>query len=52
MSEPLKLLAETADTVTLRRADLDALLAELEDAEDRIALLEYHLVQATRDAEA
>jgi DNA-binding XRE family transcriptional regulator len=30
----IELLAEDADTVTLRRSDYDALLAELEDARD------------------
>lgn len=39
--QPVRLLAETADTVTLRRADFEALLDELEDAEDRIAVLEF-----------
>ena len=37
--EPISLVEETADTVTLRRADFDALLTELEDAEDRAAML-------------
>lgn len=38
--QPVQPLAETADTVTLRRADFEALLDEMEDAEDRIAVLE------------
>jgi hypothetical protein len=38
--QPVRLVAETADTVTLRRADFETLLDELEDAEDRIAVLE------------
>jgi DNA-binding XRE family transcriptional regulator len=36
---------ETADTVTLRRPDYEALLSELEDAEDRAAVLEHRLAQ-------
>ena len=38
---PIQLLSETADTVTLRRADFDAMLEDLEDAEDRNAVLEH-----------
>jgi transcriptional regulator with XRE-family HTH domain len=34
----IKILAETEDTVTIRRADLARLMAELEDAEDRAAV--------------
>ena len=34
----IKPVAETADTVTLRRADLEALIEAIEDAEDRAAL--------------
>jgi DNA-binding XRE family transcriptional regulator len=34
----IKILAETEDTVTVRRADLARLMAELEDAEDRAAV--------------
>lgn len=37
--EPIRLVGETADTVTLQRADYEALLSELEDAEDRAAVL-------------
>jgi len=39
--EPIRLVEETPDTVTLRRADYEALLDELEDAEDRAALAEH-----------
>ena len=34
-----------ADTVTLRRPDYEALLSELEDAEDRAAVLGHRLAQ-------
>ena len=46
--EPISLVEETADTVTLRRADFYALLTELEDAEDRAAMLELALARAKR----
>lgn len=46
---PIRLIAETSDTVTLLRADFDALLEDLEDAEDRIAALEEHLATARGD---
>ncbi len=46
----IRLLDETADTVTLRRTDFDGLLEELEDAEDRIAALEYRLAVAKGEA--
>src|SRR5580698_8408949 len=36
----IKPLSETAESVTLSRADFDAMLEELEDAEDRMAVLE------------
>ena len=36
----IKPLSETPDSVTLSRADFDAMLEELEDAEDRLAVLE------------
>ena len=42
----IKPLAETADSVTLRRADLDALLVAIEDAEDRAALAEHDRQEA------
>jgi ribosome-binding protein aMBF1 (putative translation factor) len=45
--KPINLVDETTDTVSLRRTDLDALLADLEDAEDRAALLEHALAKAT-----
>jgi DNA-binding XRE family transcriptional regulator len=45
--EPIRAVAETAETVTLRRADYDALVDELEDAEDRIAVLEHRLAKAS-----
>ena len=40
------LLSQTQDSVTLRRADYEALLTELEDAEDRAAVLEHDLAKA------
>ncbi len=45
----IHLINETSDSVTLRRADFDALLDELEDAEDRIAVLEHHFLIAKGD---
>jgi mRNA interferase RelE/StbE len=48
-AQPILLIAETADTVTLRRADFDALLEDLEDAGDRVAVLEEHLAIARGD---
>lgn len=48
-ARPILLIAETADTVTLRRADFDALLEDLEDAGDRVAVLEEHLAIARGD---
>jgi hypothetical protein len=36
----IKPLRETAESVTLSRADFDAMREELEDAEDRMAVLE------------
>jgi hypothetical protein len=36
----IKPLSETPESVTLSRADFDAMLEELEDAEDRLAVLE------------
>jgi DNA-binding XRE family transcriptional regulator len=47
--QPIQLVAETDDTVTLRRGDFLALLEELEDAEDSIALLEHDLAVAKGD---
>lgn len=44
--KPINLVDETTDTVSIRRADFDALLADLEDAEDRAALLEHALAKA------
>ncbi len=41
--QPVQLVSETADTVTLRRADLESLLDDLEDAEDRAAVAEHRL---------
>ena len=43
--EPIRLIGETADTVTLQRADYEVLLSELEDAEDRAAVLEHQLAK-------
>jgi ribosome-binding protein aMBF1 (putative translation factor) len=51
MSEPRESISPvegTTDTVTLRRADFDALLTDLEDAEDRAAMLELALARAKR----
>ena len=48
--EPISLVAETPDTVTLRRTDYEALLSELEDAEDRAAVLEHRLAKAAGTA--
>jgi ribosome-binding protein aMBF1 (putative translation factor) len=47
--QPIHLVAETADTVTLRRSDFEALLDELEDAEDSVALLQRNLEVAKGD---
>jgi DNA-binding XRE family transcriptional regulator len=47
--QPIQLLAETADTVTLRRSDFEALLEELEDAEDSNAVLQHDLEAARGD---
>lgn len=44
--QPIRLLAETPDSVTLRRADFAALIEELEDAEDQIAVLEHQIALA------
>ena len=43
--EPIRLVGETADTVTMQRADYEGLLSELEDAEDRRAVLEHQLAR-------
>jgi predicted transcriptional regulator len=42
-AKPIRVVEETPDTVTLHRSDYEALIDELEDAEDRIALLEHRL---------
>ena len=47
--QPIQLLAEIADTVTLRRSDFEALLEELEDAEDSNAVLQHDLEAARAD---
>ena len=39
------LVDEIADTVTMQRTDFDALLSELEDAEDRAAVLGHRLAR-------
>jgi ribosome-binding protein aMBF1 (putative translation factor) len=44
--KPVSLVEETKDTVTMQRADFDALLTELEGAEDRVALLQHALAKA------
>jgi DNA-binding XRE family transcriptional regulator len=49
--EPIRAAEETPDTVTLRRADYEALLNQLEDAEDRAAVLEHRLAKASGKAE-
>jgi hypothetical protein len=41
----IRLAYETAETVTLRRVEFEALLAELEEAEDRMAVLEDALAR-------
>jgi ribosome-binding protein aMBF1 (putative translation factor) len=43
--EPIRLIGETVDTVTLQRADYEGLLSELEDAEDRAAALGHRLAK-------
>jgi ribosome-binding protein aMBF1 (putative translation factor) len=40
MTTPIRPIAETADSVTLRRADYEALVEAIEDAEDAAALRE------------
>jgi DNA-binding XRE family transcriptional regulator len=45
----IRLVSETSDTVTLLRSDFDAMLEELEDAEDRNAVLEHDLAVARGD---
>jgi transcriptional regulator with XRE-family HTH domain len=47
---PIRLVGETGNTVTLLRVDFDALLEDLEDAEDRNAVLEHELAVAKGDA--
>ena len=44
--QPIRLLAESRDTVTLRRADLTALTDELTNAENQIAMLQHQLAIA------
>jgi DNA-binding XRE family transcriptional regulator len=41
MNEPQRPVTEDKETVTLLRADYEALLTELEEAEDRIAVMEH-----------
>jgi DNA-binding XRE family transcriptional regulator len=48
--EPIKPIDENRETVTLLRADYEALLSELEDAEDRAAMLEHRMAKASRKA--
>jgi len=45
--EPIRLVGETADTVTMQRADYEGLLSKLDDAEDRAAVLEHQLAKKT-----
>ena len=40
---PIQLVAETTDTVILRRADFEAIIDELEDLEDSCAVLQHDL---------
>ncbi len=46
MSDHKQPVSQTPDSVTLRRADYDALLTELEEAEDRAAVLQHELAKA------
>jgi transcriptional regulator with XRE-family HTH domain len=48
----IKILAETKDTVTVRRQDWTQLLSELEDAEDRAAVRSHRAQEATMGKEA
>ena len=48
----IKILSETRDTVTLRRADLSELLAAVEDAEDRAAVRAHRAEEAVMGKEA
>jgi Skp family chaperone for outer membrane proteins len=43
----IKILAETKDTVTMRRKDLERLMAKLDDAEDRAAVAERRAYEKT-----
>ncbi len=43
----VKILSETQDTVTVRRSDWTQLLTELEDAQDRAAVVERRRHEAT-----
>jgi hypothetical protein len=45
----IKPIRETPDSVTLSRADFDAIVEELEDAEDRMAVLEDCLLDIKPD---
>jgi DNA-binding XRE family transcriptional regulator len=45
-AKPDRVIEETPDTVTLSRADYEALLDAIEDAEDHAALLEHRLAVA------
>ena len=45
---PIRPIGETADTVTLQRADYEALVSKLEDAEDRLAVLEHRVATQER----
>jgi hypothetical protein len=45
----IKPIRETSDSVTLSRADFDAIVEELEDAEDRMAVLEDCLLDIKPD---
>ena len=45
-TEPIKMVEETPDLVTLRRPDWEAVLERLEDAEDSVTVLEHQLAKA------
>jgi len=49
---PIRIVAETEDTVTLNRQDWAGLLAELEDAEDRLAVRSQRAREAAMGKEA
>jgi hypothetical protein len=46
MTHPIKILSETADTVTIARSDFDALIEAAEDVEDLAALAAHDAEEA------